>query len=125
MEADTSNITDLGDAWSKQKIVKPSGIKPTIAGIILIISGLMAILLGITLVLTGIAYIETTGTIAGTIGVIFIFNGSASIVGGVCAVNKTGSKYVMWGAIFSIFTFIIPGIIVLFLVWSSADEFEA
>jgi hypothetical protein len=124
LEADTSNVSDLGDAWSKQKVVKPSGIKPTIAGVVLIINGLMAIPFGIIFIINGINFIETSGMVL-VMGAMAIFNGLASFVGGICAVNKTNSKYVMWGAVFSLFTFVIPGIIVLFLLWSSADEFES
>ena len=123
MEADTSNTTDLGIAWSKQKIVKPSGIKLTIAGAILIITGLVVMVLGTIFLMYGIFFLDTGGGFLATfIGCAFLFNGTFSVVGGYFALKRTESKYVMYGAIANIFTFIVPGVIALILISLSADD---
>ena len=123
MESNENNNKNVSmdDLYSKQEKYigkKKSRIIPIIAGLLMIIPGFLAFLIGFFLISTGFAILIGLGSIQ-------LFLAIPSLIGGYYAFNQKRHRIALIVAILSVFILVIPGIIAVFLLFMSEDEFES
>ena len=95
-----------------------SRIFPVIAGLLILSQGLIGFIIFYFFNNTGYMLYQAIGATQ------LIFS-IAMIIAGIFAILKKHYKIALVGAIFSIFFYIIPGLIALLLIFKSEDEFES
>lgn len=111
----------MSDIYGKQEKYigkRKSGIIPVIAGLLILLPGLFGFLVGS-------GFFSTEFPLFQVIGAAQLLFATAMIIGGVFAILRKRHKIAMLGALLSVLIYIVPGIIALFLLFMSEDEFES